>query len=135
MTPLLYDSFFVDRVFYCSFNIIIWVMNLWCLWSWGESLGFSNMKLSNIIIYFCHIMLHVRYNPLDQGLISSFKVQCKKKLLKWVLSQFDSSTHHDLRNIMTNVRQAIIWCSQVWREMNPQILQNKYKMFKILLAD
>ena len=32
--------------------------------------------------------------PLDQGMIASFKVQYKKKLLEWVLSQFDSSTVH-----------------------------------------
>ena len=36
--------------------------------------------------------------PLDLGIIASFKVQYKKKLLEWVLSQFDSSTtQHTLR--------------------------------------
>ena len=34
--------------------------------------------------------------PLDKGKIASFKVRYKKKLLEWVLSQFDSCTHRDL---------------------------------------
>ena len=59
-----------------------------------------------------------------------------KKILEWVLSYFDSSTtHQDLRNIVPNGRHAIMWCFQVWREMNPQIIRNKWRMSKILLAD
>ena len=91
----------------------------------GESFGFSTLQLSNIIIAFLPPNVTSVVQPLDQGIIASFKVQYKKKLLEWVLSQFDSSTtHHDLRKIVPNVRQAIMWCSQVWREMNPQIIRN-----------
>ena len=36
---------------------------------------------------------------------------------------------------MPNVRHAIMWCPQVWRDMNPQIIQNNWMMSKILLAD
>ena len=37
-----------------------------------------------------------------------------KKLLEWVLSQFNSSIiHYDLRNIMLNL-QVAMWCFQVW---------------------
>ena len=35
--------------------------------------------------------------PLDQEIIASFKVWNKKKLLEWVLSQFDSSNTHGPR--------------------------------------
>ena len=63
--------------------------------------------------------------PLEQGVSASFKRQFKKKLLEWVLSHLDSFImHQDLRIIVPIVRQAIMWCSQVWREMNPQIIQN-----------
>ena len=27
-----------------------------------------------------------------------------------------------------------MWCSQVWREINPQIIRNSWRMYKILLA-
>ena len=56
-------------------------------------------------------------------IIASFKVQHKKKLLEWVLSWFDSpTTHSELKKIVPNVRHTIMWCSQVWKEMNPQII-------------
>ena len=32
------------------------------------------------------------------------------------------------------LRHAFMWCSQVWREMNPQHIQNNWGMSKILLA-
>ena len=35
--------------------------------------------------------------------------------------------HQHLRRIMPNVRQAIIWCSQLWRETNPQIHMKQIK--------
>ena len=60
----------------------------------GESFGFSTLQLSNITIVFLPPNVTSVVQPLDQGIIASFKVQCKKKLLEWVLSQFDSSTTH-----------------------------------------
>ena len=71
--------------------------------------------------------------PLNQEIVASFKVQyIKKKLWAWVLSHFGFSTaHRDLRNIVPTVRHAIMWCSQVWREVNPQIIHNNWRMPKI----
>ena len=36
---------------------------------------------------------------------------------------------------MPNVRHVIMWCSQVWRKMNPQIIRNNWRISKILLAN
>ena len=56
---------------------------------------------------------------LGSRIIASLKTQFQNKFFNRVLSQFDfSTTHQDLWNIMPNVRHAIMWCSQVWREMN-----------------
>ena len=38
--------------------------------------------------------------PLDQGLIASFKIQYKKKLLWWVLSKYDDATLKGLRKVV-----------------------------------
>ena len=38
--------------------------------------------------------------PLDQGIIASFKIQYKKKLLRWVLSKYDDATLKDLRKVV-----------------------------------
>ena len=37
--------------------------------------------------------------------------------------QFDySTTHHDFRKIVPNLKHVVMWCSQMWREMNPQTI-------------
>ena len=62
---------------------------------------FSTLQLSNIIIVDLPLLYYKCGTTFGQGRIASFKIQYKKKLLKWVLSQFDSSTtHEDLRKIM-----------------------------------
>ena len=44
--------------------------------------------------------------------------------MEWVLFQFDFSTsHHNLSKFLSNVRQTSMWCSQVRRELNPQIIR------------
>ena len=70
----------------------------------GEAFGFVNLKFSNITIFFLPPNL---VQPLHQGIIDPFKILYKKKLLEWVLSEFDfSNSHHDLRKIVPNVRQT-----------------------------
>ena len=84
--------------------------------------------------------------PLDQRITASFssingfslnlEKLNKKKLMEWVLSQFDSfTTHRDLRRIVPNAKHNIISCSQVWREMKPQTILNNKSMSEILFAD
>ena len=84
-----------------------------------------NLQLSNIIIVFLSHNVTSVVQPLDQEIIASFRVQLQNKFLEWGLSQFDSTTtHQGLRNIVPNVWQVIMWCPQVRREMNLQIIQN-----------
>ena len=71
----------------------------------GESFGLSTLQLSNIIIVFLPPNVISVVQPLDQGIITPFKVRYKKRFFEWVLSQFYSSnTRHDLKKIMPNVR-------------------------------
>jgi hypothetical protein len=108
---------------------------IWAFWS-GWNIWFSTLHFKNIIIAFLPLNVTTVVQPLDQEIIASFKVQYKKKLLEWVLSHFGSFTNlQALRNIVPNVRHAIVWCSQVWRELNPQIKHNNWRMSKILLGD
>ena len=80
----------------------------------GESFGFPTLQLSNIIISYLPLNFTSVVQPLDQGMIASYNVQYKKKLLEWISSQFDSSsTYPDLMKTVPNVRQAIMWRPQV----------------------
>ena len=51
-----------------------------------KSRGFSTLELSNMSLVFLHPNVTSVVRPLDQGIIASFKIQYKKKLLQWVLS-------------------------------------------------
>ena len=63
-----------------------------------------------------------------QGIIASFKIQYKKKVLQWVLSQYDNATLKDLRKMMPNIRQAIMWSHEVWSELDAQIVKNCWRI-------
>jgi hypothetical protein len=60
------------------------------------------------------------------------KIQYKKKLLRWVLSQYDDATLKDLRKVVPNIRQAIMWSYEVWSELDAQIDRNCWRMARIL---
>ena len=47
-------------------------------------------------------------HPLDQGIIASSKIRYKKKLLQWVLSQYDDATLKDLRKVLPNIGHALM---------------------------
>jgi hypothetical protein len=75
----------------------------------GKSRGFSTLELSNVTLVFLPPNVASVVQPLDQGIIASFKSQYKKKLLRWVLSQHDDATLKDLRKVVSNIREAIPW--------------------------
>ena len=60
------------------------------------------------------------------------KIQYKKKLLRWVLSQYDDATLKDLRKVVPNIKQAIMWSYEVWSELDAQIVRNCWRMARIL---
>ena len=61
----------------------------------GKSRGFSTLELSNMTLAFLPPNVTSVVQPLDQGILVSFKIQYKKKLLRWVLSQYDDATLKD----------------------------------------
>ena len=72
--------------------------------------------------------------PSNQGILTSFKSQYKKKLLQWILLQYDDATLKDLRNVVPNIKLAIMWSYEVWSELDAQIVKNCWRMARILRA-
>ncbi len=56
----------------------------------------------------------------------------KSILLEWVLSQYENPNEQDLREIVPNIKQALVWCYEIWTEMDHQIIKNSWRMSKIL---
>jgi hypothetical protein len=98
------------------------------------SCNFSTLELSNMTFIFLPPNVTSVVQPLDQGIIASFKIQYKKKLLQWVLSQYGDATLKDLRKVVPNIKHAIMWSYEVWSELDATIIMNCWRMARILLA-
>ena len=98
----------------------------------GKSRGFSTLELSNMTLVFLPPNVTNVIQPLDQGVLTSLKIQYKKKLLQWVLSQYDDATLKDLRKMVPNIRHAIMWSYEVWNELDTQIVMNCWRMACII---
>jgi hypothetical protein len=48
------------------------------------------------------------------------------------LSQYDDAILKDLRKVVPNIRQAIMWSCEVWSELDAQIVRNCWRMARIL---
>ena len=72
----------------------------------GKSRGFSTLKLSNMSLVFLPPNVTSVVQPLDQVIIASFEIQYKRKLLQWVLLQYDDATLKDLRKVLPNIKHA-----------------------------
>ena len=55
--------------------------------------------------------------------------------MQWVLSQYDDATLKDLRKVvLPNIKQAIMWSYEVWSVLDAQIVENCWRMARILHA-
>ena len=78
---------------------------------------FSTLELSNMTLVFPPPIVTSVFQPLDQGIITSFKT-LQKKFLLWILSQHDEATLKDLRKVVPNIKHAIMWSYEVWNELD-----------------
>ena len=100
----------------------------------GKSCGFSTLELSNMTLVFLPPNVTSVVQPLDQGILASFKIQYMKKLLQWVSSQYDDATLKDLKKVVPNIGHAIVWSYEVWSELDAQLARNCWRMAHILPA-
>ena len=100
----------------------------------GKSCGFSTLELRNMNLVFLPPYVTNVVQPLDQGIIASFKIQYKRKLLQHVLSQYDDATLKDLRMVVPNIRHANMWSYEVCSELDAHIVTNCWRMAHILPA-
>ena len=76
-------------------------------------------QLQNIVICWLPPNTTSKSQPLDQGIIQSFKSHYRKRWLSYMLDEFDSQ-RNPLQTM--NVLKAIRWSIQAWQSVTPQTI-------------
>jgi hypothetical protein len=61
--------------------------------------------------------------PLDQGVIATFKMCYKHKLVAWTLQQIDNNSNKHFGKLNIDLFHAMLWCVVAWHELDDQPLE------------
>ena len=74
------------------------------------------------------------YQPLDQGIINSFKGYYRREYLVWLLEMLDKSPQVDPVKAI-DVRRSLIWVSESWFSLRKEVINNCWKKSTLLGLD
>ena len=77
----------------------------------------SDITLSNVTIKFLPANTTSCLQPLDAGIIKTFKMYFRKRLLHHVVSRMDECSSATELSKQVNVLQAVTWIASAWREV------------------
>ncbi|CAG8837553.1 7029_t:CDS:1, partial [Cetraspora pellucida] len=84
--------------------------------------SFENLKLHNTTLHYLPPNTTSRLQPMDAGIIMSFKRRYRNYFIKWLLDQYESG-NNDKMNILT----AIQFIVRAWREVSSETIQNCFQ--------
>lgn len=91
--------------------------------------AFHMQKLSNVTFLFLPPNCTSIIQPLDQGIIHSFKAHYRKTFLNWCVVDLDNV--NSMRG-HANVKQALLWTVNAWEDVTLQTVKMCWKKCKIL---
>lgn len=87
----------------------------------------SNLNLRNTTIHYLPPNTTSRIQPMDAGIIMSFKRRYRSYFIKWLLDQYESGKDDKL-----NVLNAIKFIVRAWREVSSETISNCFRHTRIL---
>ena len=92
-------------------------------------------RFSQIKLVFLPKNTTSRLQPLDAGIIQSFKVKYRKRLVKYVLARIDKkeSATEIVKNV--DILQAIRWVQESWKEVTNATIKNCFEKCGIIKKD
>ena len=78
------------------------------------------IQLSNVKVYFLPPNTTSHLQPLDAGVVKSFKSHYRRSFLKWTLAQIESKT--DLKNM--DFLTCISYVIDAWKQVSPTTIRN-----------
>jgi hypothetical protein len=90
----------------------------------------NGLVLSNVDVHFLPPNTTSKIQPMDAGIIMSFKRHYCHLHIKWILNQIERG--EDIKDLKMNVLQAIQFIIKSWEEVSPQTIHNCWCHTKIL---
>ena len=84
-------------------------------------------ELSNVKLYFLPPNTTSQIQPLDAGIINSFKAHYKKKFLRFKLNCIDEKLDHSI-----DLKKAVKCIFEAWREVSCETIKNCWRHTKII---
>ena len=108
-----------------------------CAFEWfymdGEgSPRVRGFKMSNITVLFILLNVTSHVQPLDAGIINSFKAHYRKLHISWMIHELDSERILTAAGARPDMKLEIKWIAEAWREVKPTTIQNCWNKTKIL---
>ncbi|CAG8760019.1 20174_t:CDS:2, partial [Rhizophagus irregularis] len=91
-----------------------------------------NIKLTNIKLIYLPPNTTAHLQPMDAGIIHSFKSKYKQEFCKHLIQQFDNGI--DQKRNKLNIKEAINYIAEAWEDVTPTTIQNCWKKTGILPA-
>lgn len=109
------------------FNRKMSVQNRHILLFMDNATSHPNLSLSNITLVFLPPNTTSRIQPLDQGIINSFKIHYRTKVMKRLLSRIDEVSNVFELAKSINCLDAIYWIHEAVEEMPKTVVPNCFK--------
>jgi hypothetical protein len=90
----------------------------------------DGLALSNVDIHFLPPNTTSKIQPMDAGIIMSFKRHYRHLHIKWILSQVEEGK--DIKDLKMDVLRAIHYIVKSWDEVMPETIYNCWNHTKIL---
>lgn len=90
----------------------------------------NGLVLSNVDVHFLPPNTTSKIQPMDAGIIMSFKKHYRNLHIKWILDQVQGGK--DIKDLKMDVLQAIRYIIKSWEEITPETIHNCWKHTKIL---
>jgi transposase len=90
----------------------------------------DGLVLSNVDVHFLPPNTTSKIQPMDAGIIMSFKRHYRHLHISWILNQVEAG--NDIKNLKMDVLQAIKFIIKSWKEVSSQTIYNCWNHTKIL---
>jgi hypothetical protein len=89
--------------------------------------------LSNVTVHFIPPNVTSHVQPLDAGIINSFKAGYRKLHIRWILHEMESERVVTAAGARPDLKLAIQWISEAWKEVKTTTIRNCWNKTELLL--